>query len=226
MELSVFCATNLIIDKIVWNAFLSGLTVQQTIHHIEKSKESKQELSHVVLTQYRNFEMIESFLHHPKVLNTQLIFQLSPSTKQALIQSYYKLDNRVLRELLGKKLNHRLRKELVQIAQKTRISILGCKRMFENLKRVAKHVEDVEGDILKIISKHFLLSKQLATQYLNVIFISRYRIDPNKRKLQQVKYQDFEYSIYNLISCWSIYRTSAWEWNSFRRFKYCDRRRY
>ena len=66
-------------------------------------------LAQVVITQYRNFEMIEHFLTHPKTLGTQLIFTLSSTTRSTLISSYYRVDSRICRELLGKKLTHRIR---------------------------------------------------------------------------------------------------------------------
>ncbi len=62
-----------------------------------------------IITQYRNFEILEHFLTHPKSLATQLIFYLAPQTRSTLISSYYKIDGRICRELLGKKLTHRVR---------------------------------------------------------------------------------------------------------------------
>jgi methyl-accepting chemotaxis protein len=196
MELSVFCTSQFVIDKRVWNAYLSGLTVQQTISHILKTMTSHQEqVGAAVTTQYRNFEMLEEFLHHPKQLSTQLIFSLTPVTKQVLIHSYYRLDSRVTRELLGKKLTHRVRKELDDIATKTRTSVLGCRRMFDNLKRITKRVEDASADIVAAIMSHFLLARELAAQYAHIIFINTHRLDTTKRKLMQVKSTDFEYSM-------------------------------
>jgi hypothetical protein len=196
MELSVFCASQFVIDKRIWNAYLSGLTVQQTISHILRSRTIHQEqVTAVVTTQYRNFEMLEVFLHHPRQLSTQLIFSLNSSTKHVLVQSYYRLDSRVIRELLGKKLTHRVRKELDDVASKTRTSVLGCRRMFDNLKRITKKVEDTSSDIVTVIMNHFLLSKELASQYTQIIFINSHRLDTSKRKLAQVKAADFEFSI-------------------------------
>jgi hypothetical protein len=194
MEFSVLCASNFVVDKVAWNSYLSGLNINQAVKHFDNTNILTAEITSILLTQYRNFEMIEYFLHHPKMFNTQLIYSIPFTTKQALIQTYYKLDSRVLREFLGKKLNNKLRKDLESISQKTRISFIACKRMFDNLKRIAKHIEDVEGDLVVLIMKYFSLSKELASQYLYVIFICSHRLDPNKRKLSQVKYEDFEYS--------------------------------
>lgn len=195
-DLSVFCTSQFVIDKRVWKAYLSGLSVQQTINHILTSTTVNRDLiAGVVITQYRNFEMLEAFLHHPKQVSTQLIFSLHDITKQMLITTYYQLDHRVLRELLGKKLTHRIRKELEQVAIKTRTSILGCKRNFDNLKRISKKIEDFEGnDLISVIMGHFLLPRELAAQYCHVIFINSYRLDTTKRKLSQVTCKDYEYS--------------------------------
>lgn len=195
MEFHVFCTSTLVIDKRVWTAFLSGLSLQQAISHIQKdTKFTLQQVTQVVLTQYRNFEMLEGFLNHPRVLNTQMIFSLNKTTKVSLIQSFYGLDSRVVRELLGKKLSHRIRKDLDLVAAKTSTSVLGCRRMFDNLKRVSKKVEDAQtNDIVGVIMNNFLLKRELASQYLHIIFLNHYRIDTTKRKLVLIKFQDYEY---------------------------------
>ncbi|KAI8894268.1 acidic fibroblast growth factor binding protein [Globomyces pollinis-pini] len=213
-EYSVFCSNTLVIDRNSWNAFLSGLSVQQAIQRANRSNKSDDtkfiQVASLITTQYRNFEMLEVFLHHPKVLTTQLIFSLNSKTKMTLIQSYYCIEPKVVRELLGKKLTHRVRKELEDISMKTNIPILGCRRMFDNLKRIIKKVEDVEGDIILIIMNHFLLSKELASQYAHVIFINHYKLDTTKRKLSVLKFGDFEY-VASVFLDYFIANPSSWE---------------
>src|SRR6478672_1943215 len=103
MDFSCFVSNTLVIDKKAWNAFLNGFTVQQASKSLPQQN---------VITQYRNFEMMEHFLTHPKTLSTQLIFYLSQTTRIDLISTYYRIDARICRELLGKKLTHRIRKDL------------------------------------------------------------------------------------------------------------------
>ncbi|KAJ3257291.1 hypothetical protein HK103_004845 [Boothiomyces macroporosus] len=197
MEFSTFCANALVIDNNAWHSFLTGLTVQQAIERLRKATGNDHakaaQIIAVVTTQYRNFEMLEAFLQHPKTISTQLIFPINARTRSKLIQSYYKMEPRVVRELLGKKLTHRVRKELDEISTLTGIPILGCRRMFDNLKRITKRVEDSTDDMVTTIMSNFMLSKDLAAQYSHVIFINRYRLDTTKRKLAFMTFSDFEY---------------------------------
>jgi hypothetical protein len=106
---------------------------------------------------------------------------LPHDTKHYLLQSYYSFDERVVREILGKKLTSRARKELEEIVSKTRIPISGCRRMFDNLKRISKRLEDapssagshfqdgkalpnsVKNSMVELIQHDFGLNPELAT---------------------------------------------------------------
>jgi Acidic fibroblast growth factor binding (FIBP) len=125
--------------------------------------------------QYRQFEMIEEYLENPRVLQTQFLFPLSEELSQSLINSYYGYDEKVIRELLGKKLTQRIRKELDDVSQKTRVPINGCRRMFDNLKRIQKRVEDIEGPTSDIIIQYFLIPRELAARYANIVYNVLYR---------------------------------------------------
>jgi len=50
------------------------------------------------------------------------------TTKQRLIEAYYSLDGVLCREILGKKLSSRLRKELDEISEKTNLHLKSCRR--------------------------------------------------------------------------------------------------
>lgn len=108
---------------------------------------------------------MEPFLHRPKTLYTQLLFSIPPEIKEFLIHSYYSFDERVIREILGKRLTSRARKELEDIVSKTRIPINGCRRMFDNLKRVTKRIEDTEGSMTETIQHDFLLPPELSRYF-------------------------------------------------------------
>jgi hypothetical protein len=44
------------------------------------------------------------------------------------MRSYYRLDEPVVRELLGRKITSRLRRDLEQVATKHRIPLVSCRR--------------------------------------------------------------------------------------------------
>ena len=162
---------------------------------------SKLQLTQFIMTQYRQYEMLEPFLNNPLVLKTQLLFPLSPDSMKFLIgkvvnlDSYYDYDEKVIRDLLGKKLTQRVRKDLDDVSQKTGVPIMGCRRMFDNLKRVIKKVEDVEGPTVNTIMNHFKIPRELACQYANIMFINYHRLDTTKRRLLNFRFSDFEYGI-------------------------------
>jgi len=99
-----------------------------------------------------------------------------------LIERYYSLDGALCRELLGKKLNSRLRKDLDEVAEKCGVSLKSCRRQFDNVKRVFKAVEDVTGDYADNIEKTFGVSKSLSEQYATLLFASSFRLEVSKRK--------------------------------------------
>ncbi|KAJ3347922.1 hypothetical protein HDU83_001684 [Entophlyctis luteolus] len=145
-------------------------------------------------TQFRNFELLEHYLHRPKLLFNQLIFALDIDTKRFLIDSYYRFDPRVLRELLGKKLSSRaMRREVEDAHARTHVPLAGCRRMLDNLKRISKKIEDQNGNIQKLIQADFLLQDDLAGQYSRVIFINFYRFDTTKKKIAHLSFSDFDY---------------------------------
>lgn len=75
---------------------------------------------------------------------------------------YYEFDDVVIRELLGKKITSKSRKDMDEVAEKTGITLKSCRRQYDNVKRVFKVVEDLPGSLAANIKQHFLLSDDLA----------------------------------------------------------------
>ncbi|KAJ3037948.1 hypothetical protein HK097_003331 [Rhizophlyctis rosea] len=197
MDFYAFVTNSFILDKPSWQLWLMGLSVERAVSYIQHKKlvqtPSADVLRTFITTQYRNYELLTPHLETPKTLHSQLLIPLPPSLKSHLLTTYYSFDDRVLRELMGKKLSSRTRKELDDVVDKTKIPLGGCRRMFDNLKRVAKKIEDLEGDMVRFIQTDFLLPREMAGQYANVIFISNYRLETNKRKLGHLQFADFSY---------------------------------
>ncbi|KAI8590404.1 acidic fibroblast growth factor binding protein [Geranomyces variabilis] len=198
MEFSVFVANTPVFDKSVWQLWLLGLSVEQATAYMQRKRPNLQSsangLRHYVISQYRTYDLVEPHLHRPKHLMTaNLLFPLAQSTRTYLIESFYSFHPAVMRHVLGKKFSSRVRKDLEEVCAKTQVPIAGCRRMFDNFKRVVKVVEDAERDVGAVIAKEFLLPKPLADQYAHIIFINNYRLDTFKRKLAHLKFADFEY---------------------------------
>ena len=136
-----------------------------------------------VLDHYRTFHMLERLLHTPPKLTEEWTFQMESDTQRMLIEKYcchsssevaelfenpcissryYELDDSVVREILGKKLSSRLRKDLDEVSEKTSVSLISCRRQYDNVRRVHKAVEDMHGHIIDNIQNNFLLSAELS----------------------------------------------------------------
>ncbi|KAI8614844.1 acidic fibroblast growth factor binding-domain-containing protein [Chytriomyces sp. MP71] len=224
VSMAVFFTTELRVDRIAWQLWLAGFTVDQAFMRVvqqrakqaQKTQQSALDqtnpsiVKNYITSQYRNFELLENYLHRPKLLFSQLIFPLDTETKQYLIDSYYRFEPKVLRELLGKKLSSRaMRKELEDAHEKSGVPVAGCRRMFDNLKRIMKRCEDLDGNIFRIIQTDFLLQNDLASQYSHVIFINFYRLDTTKKKLSNLTFGDFEYLGSVIMDYFTVQSTSA-----------------
>lgn len=115
-----------------------------------------------VLDHYRTYSLLERLLFAPTKLSEQPSFQLEPLSQQLLIEKYYNLDDTVAREILGKKLSSRYRKDLDEVADRTGIRLKSCHRQFDNVKRIFKCVEELPGSVTNNIKQNFMLPDELA----------------------------------------------------------------
>lgn len=143
-----------------------------------------------VLDHYRTYSLLEKLLSNPNKLQEQLAFQIEPQTRQLLIEKYYDFDDDVVRELIGKKLSSKHRKDLDEVAEKTRVPLKSCRRQFDNVKRVYKMVEDMPGPVVQNIQNYFYLPEYIARKYACIVFLACIRFE-TKRKLNHITF-----------SCW------------------------
>lgn len=145
---------------------------------------------------YRSYTMLERLLSTPAKLSEQPSFQLDTQTQSLLIEKYYSLDDEVAREILGKKLSSRYRKDLDEVAEKTCVKLKSCRRQFDNVKRIYKIVEEMPGNLTQNIKQQFALPEPLARKYAAIVFIITIRFETGKRKLQYLNFGDlFECSL-------------------------------
>ena len=136
------------IDWTLYSLWVEGLSVAEAMQKLRERglvtsqsgycKDSAENnlLASDLSDNYRLFGLWESMLHQPVTFSEQLVFQLDPTTQRMLVEQYYALDSSVARELLGRKLTSRLRKDLDEVADKTGVSLRSCRRQFDNIKRV------------------------------------------------------------------------------------------
>jgi len=204
-EFTVHVSNLFVPDFGIFQCWLRGLSVDHAM--LEQAKCQKNPamfLRKYILSQYRHFEMMEHYLHRPTFFQDQFLFPLPSAVKMKMIELYYRFDEAVMRELLGKKLTYRMRKDLDDVCQKTQISLGSCRRQFDNLKRITKHVDEVQQETVpERIQSDFLLPRRLACQYAHILFINTNRLDTSKKKLLQYTFTDFEYCASVFMRYWA-----------------------
>eukprot|EP00095_Tigriopus_kingsejongensis_P010435 maker-scaffold294_size218657-snap-gene-1.21 protein:Tk10435 transcript:maker-scaffold294_size218657-snap-gene-1.21-mRNA-1 annotation:"acidic fibroblast growth factor intracellular-binding" len=151
---------------------------------------------------FRLFNMLEQNLLAVGSFSEQLLYQMDAKVQSRFIERYYNLDPVLSRELVGKKLSSRLRKDLDEISEKTGVHLKSCRRQFDNIKRVFKGVEDVPGTFIPNIQKTFHISKGLAEQYATLVFVVMFRFEMNKKKLNYLTFNAIKAVSLRLIDNW------------------------
>jgi hypothetical protein len=218
----VFAGNYTIIDWEIHELWLNGLSTNEAISYLRDGvvKDfgpniiSQEILASDVNDHYRLFDMLENAIitlnysaaSNETPFNFSAQFQfIDECTKERLIESYYDLDGLLCREIVGKKLSSRLRKDLDEICEKistTDKSVVACgagavglrlksaRRQFDNVKRVFKTIEEMGGDYVTNIKNQFGLSQTLAERYATLVFASSFRFEMAKRKLNYLTFDD------------------------------------
>jgi len=209
----VFVGNYTIIDKEVYELWLDGYSAQEAVAILKQrgilneTGATTDLIMSDTLDHFRTYQMLERLLQYPTKFAEQLTFQIDPQTQRHLIEKYYEFDNIVIREILGKKLSSRHRKDLDEVSEKANVALKSCRRQFDNVKRVFKSVEDLRGRLVHNIQSHFLLSDKLARKYAAIVFIANNRFETGKRKLQYLTFDDFLHCATCMIANWSCNST-------------------
>lgn len=209
-EVDVFISNYTLVDPEIYQLWVDGHTSSDAVNILNQRGICQQTnaplelVASDVLDHYRTYALLEKLLHTPtKLASEQLAFQIEPQTSQMLIEMYYEFDDVVIRELLGKKITSKSRKDMDEVAEKTGITLKSCRRQYDNVKRVFKTVEDLPGSLATNIKQHFLLSEDLAKRYAAVVFIACLRFEMNKRKLQFLTFPDLYHCANSMMSSWT-----------------------
>ncbi|XP_074646357.1 acidic fibroblast growth factor intracellular-binding protein-like [Tubulanus polymorphus] len=209
VDVDVFVGNNTTIDPEIYQLWLDGYSAQESALRfqkrgiLQKYNVSFEVLQSDIQDHYRCFCMLERLLHNPPRLAEQLIYQIEPETQGFIIEKYYEFDSVVIREILGKKLTAKQRKDLDDVSEKTRVPLRSCRRQFDNVKRVFKIVEDMKGSLVDNIKSNFLLRGNLAKQYAAIVFLANNRFETGKKKLFYLTFEDFIGCADLMIAYWS-----------------------
>lgn len=120
-----------------------------------------------------------------------------------MIELYYKYDELVVREFIGKKLSGRDRRELDEVCEKTRVSMKSCRRQFDNIKRVLKVVDELNGSLVDNVKSQFLLPESLSRCYAGLVFLSCNKFETGKKKLSHMTVQELIHCALLMIESWT-----------------------
>ncbi|KAK3863285.1 hypothetical protein Pcinc_030930 [Petrolisthes cinctipes] len=214
-EVDIFVGNYTIIDQEVFELWVQGYAVGETVSVLQQRGEleawgaSLELATSDTADHYRTFGMLEKLLLTPPKLAEEWTFQLEPALQKMVIQKYYEFDDIVIREIIGKKLSGRTRKDLDDVAEKTGVLLRSCRRQFDNVKRIFKQVDEMTGSVVANIQASFLLPTHLAKKYAAIVFIINNRFETSKRKLNYLTCEDFCVCASQMMTSWTTAATTA-----------------
>ena len=110
-------------------------------------------------------------------------------------EMYYQIDDDVVRELLGKKLGVKVRKELDDVAEAIALPPRSCRRIFDNVTRMMAMLEETTGFhccVADVIMSQYLLPRPLATRYacLCFVLVSKFTLARSNRRTAPLSLDD------------------------------------
>ncbi|KAH8853539.1 Acidic fibroblast growth factor intracellular-binding protein [Schistosoma japonicum] len=192
------------VDMEMFDFWLHGRTISQAcsimaqLPSVEEFGMTSDMLAAHVRDHFAQFALLESGLRHPNSFMQDCAYhQLTPETRKQLIYLYYSLDESFLRELVGRRLSNKSRRELADIAERCELQLRSCKRQFDNLWCVARRTEDLPGPLTDNIKNCFLLPERLAECYAAVIFITSNRYIHTNQKGEAVVSIDLDLQFFH-----------------------------
>ncbi|CAM9493367.1 unnamed protein product [Chrysoparadoxa australica] len=156
---------------------------------------------------YHVYDTLEHFLCEPTLLQGQIMIPMSVSMQQALLHDYYSFDAAVLRELLGKKLGSKSRKDLDDVAESTRSALKSCRRQFDNLRRMMTFLDDsyqFHCMAVREIQENFLLQPSLAAQYTACTYLLHHKVQlhTSRGTTANLSAQSLCWCATGMLNCW------------------------
>lgn len=208
-NLSVFVTDPSYINFKIFEQWLKGEREKDVIAKNHLSEIARRE----VKDQYRIFRMLERYLKNRTLYSYFHELQIDQETLDRCTELYFEINEIVMRELVGKKLNKKLQKDLEDISERIKQPQVVCLRQFENLKNIysliTKQVkektspEDKSGNqTINLIRQTFMISEKLAESYCHYVFVCYHRVDSTDKRLRFLTAKDFEYFAKALQEKW------------------------
>ncbi|CAM9809668.1 unnamed protein product, partial [Laminaria digitata] len=104
-----------------------------------------------------------------------------------MVERYHELDGPVLREILGKKITSKTRKDLDDASEHTRVPLRSCHRQYDNIRRLLSNLED------SVVLPHLSVAREvrdklglplwLAAKYTASVFLLHLRFQARERRI-------------------------------------------
>ncbi|CAM9808393.1 unnamed protein product [Ascophyllum nodosum] len=157
---------------------------------------------------YRVFNSMEHFLCQPEYLRGQLQVQIDDPTQGWMVTRYHELDDAVVREILGKKVTSKTRKDLDDVSDLTGVPLRSCHRQYDNIRRLLSNLEDSSAlphmSVAKEVREKVGLPLGLAAKYTAVVFLLhlRFQIYSSRRSTAHLTADDLCCSAMGLLNYW------------------------
>ena len=215
MSFSITACDPFTLDLMVFLLWTRGLSQAQLVARREvdyasastaERRETLELLTRDTADQFRVFGVLEPLLRAPRLLGNQVVLQLPPSTRRFAVEVYYTFDDLVIRELLGRKLSTKARKDLDDVSESAGVPLLSCRRQFDCLKRIYNAMDDrgFQGSVALLVETLFCLSSQLSRRFANIIFLlyNRFTLQASRKKTSFLALADLEYCAGVITSLW------------------------
>jgi hypothetical protein len=163
-----------------------------------------------ITDQWRVFDMMEHYLQSPLLFaNSFYSFHIHPTLHMQqclrMIHAFYSFDASVAKELVGRKITSRGRRDIDDVAEAANVQLRSCKRQFENVRRIFSSLEETtqfQCNVFQYLSQQYLLDPAQALRYTALLFLlyARFQVY-NKRRLQRLDYHDLEYCSAVIMTC-------------------------
>ncbi|KNC55435.1 acidic fibroblast growth factor intracellular-binding protein [Thecamonas trahens ATCC 50062] len=130
-----------VLDRAVFRQWLAGRSVAEATNaRMEELRVNAQTGRGFVLAdvrdQFRSFKVLQPYLAKPQHLAMQMMLTVSVADTRWLLEEYYSFDGPVFREVVGKKLSSKTRRDLDDVAERSHVELVSCQRQFDNLRTI------------------------------------------------------------------------------------------
>ena len=160
------------------------------------TNDDTQKLSSFEMEQFRLYNYMESMLKSPSYFISTDLLNITPNAKIVIVQTYYQLTDIYVRELLGKKLTNRTKKDMDEVTFN--------EKQFNNIKFITKRIEELQpGErAIQVLKSEFCFQQDLAVSYCLVSFIQIHRMECLHKKLRFLSFQDIMFCTNAMMSAW------------------------